>query len=49
MALLDLFSLVRARHEIEAMPLIPLGSVVAHGGNPQTLADSLTLRYRPWR
>jgi hypothetical protein len=22
---------------------------VAHGGNPQTLEDSLTLRYRPWR
>ncbi|MBN4006326.1 hypothetical protein [Nostoc sp. LPT] len=24
-------------------------SAVPHGGNPQTLDDSLTLRYRPWR
>ncbi|MEH1923542.1 hypothetical protein [Nostoc sp.] len=41
MAILDLFRLVRARQELEAMPLIPLGSVVAHGVN--SLGASLSL------
>ncbi|WP_335219329.1 hypothetical protein [Nostoc sp.] len=41
MTILDLFRLVRARQELEAMPPIPPGSVVAHGGNP--LGASLSL------
>ncbi|MBN3872656.1 MAG: hypothetical protein V7L00_08095 [Nostoc sp.] len=43
MAILDLFRLLGARHEPQATPPIPPGSVVAHEGNP-LLYETLRVR-----
>ncbi|WP_154655802.1 hypothetical protein [Fortiea contorta] len=41
--------LIKPLAKVPFLLSVKSSSAVAHGGNPQTLDDSLTLRYRPWR